>query len=365
MVAEWKEIVIGSATRGLELQGKKGDMPPGHNGPWNDPQTPVRNTAHWSLLFLEAFKHTGNEAFKDAALKAAGYLASHEARPMNATFYCRYAGSKDFCNGLIGQAWVIQALLYIGEHFQQHQYIDLAQEIFLLHEMDHSSGLWRIRNVDGSIGGISHTFNQQLWFAVMGVMLNKLQPNKTIEDRTNLFFAKMMDHLQLARSGRIIHVIGHVRLRYRIIKSVYRLYFNRHQREHQYLLEHGYHSFNLYAFALLYHSVPDHFIWKMGNVRNMLKRAIDYTKNPEFKATIQRNKYSSPYNPVGIEMACVLTVFKDYLEDSNIQEVREWSRLQLEQHYDHEQHLMNQNTSDPDTLSARLYEAGLILEKIG
>ncbi len=187
MVAGWTEIIISSATRGVELQGKKGDMPPGHNGPWNDPQTPVRNTAHWSLLFWKPSSLRVMIRLSSCS-EAADYLVSHEARPMNATFYCRYTSSKDFCNGLIGQAWVIQALLQLGDYFQRPQYINLAQEIFLLHEIDQPSGLWRIRNVDGSIGGISHTFNQQLWFAVMGVLLNKLRPHEDVRTRTDRFF---------------------------------------------------------------------------------------------------------------------------------------------------------------------------------
>lgn len=363
MIAEWAEIIKNSAAKGLELQGAKGEMPSGHNGPWKDPQTPVRNTAHWCILFLEAYKLTHHEAFKSAALRAADFLSSQEARPMNAAFYCRYSSRKDCSNGLIGQAWVIQALLYTGQYFERACDIELAEQIFLLHDFDDSSGLWRVRNVDGSPGGISHTFNQQLWFAVVGVLLGKLKGHPAIMERTDRFFEQMMNHLEQDRSGRIIHVIGHVRLKYRWLKRLYRAYRFRQSRDDQFLLEHGYHSFNLYALALLYRADAEHVIWQRADVRRMLGHAIQYTRSAEYQETIARNRYSAPYNPVGIEMAAVLSVFDPYLKLGAAEEAASWARLQLDSHYSYEQRLMNRNTSDPDTLAARLYEAELFLRR--
>ena len=46
MIRLW-DLIVKSADKGKELQAGDGSMPAGHNGPHNDPETPVRNTAHW------------------------------------------------------------------------------------------------------------------------------------------------------------------------------------------------------------------------------------------------------------------------------------------------------------------------------
>ena len=45
---------------------------------------------------------------------------------MNATFYCRLNPEKDFSNGLIGQAWVIEALVEAHKLTKEDSYIEKA-----------------------------------------------------------------------------------------------------------------------------------------------------------------------------------------------------------------------------------------------
>lgn len=47
------DLIAKSAKRGIKLQAEDGSMPAGHNGPHNDPETPVRNTAHWCITLNE------------------------------------------------------------------------------------------------------------------------------------------------------------------------------------------------------------------------------------------------------------------------------------------------------------------------
>ena len=77
-------------------------------------ETPVRNTAHWLITMLKAYEISNETKFKDSAWRAVQYLLSPSARPMNATFFCRTNPEKDFCNGLVGQAWIIEALAIAG-----------------------------------------------------------------------------------------------------------------------------------------------------------------------------------------------------------------------------------------------------------
>jgi len=48
-----------SARRGIALQLPDGSMPAGHNGPWNRPETELRNTGNWLQVFGRAYDMAG------------------------------------------------------------------------------------------------------------------------------------------------------------------------------------------------------------------------------------------------------------------------------------------------------------------
>ncbi len=47
-------IIQQSSKAALQIQSDDGSFPPGHNGPYHDQETPVRNTAHWLFTMLKA-----------------------------------------------------------------------------------------------------------------------------------------------------------------------------------------------------------------------------------------------------------------------------------------------------------------------
>ena len=83
------ELIIESAKKALNLQREEGSMPQGHNGPYNDKETPVRNTSHWLITFAKAYELTNDRIFIDAVQKAAHYLISEKARPFKYSFFHR------------------------------------------------------------------------------------------------------------------------------------------------------------------------------------------------------------------------------------------------------------------------------------
>ncbi|MCP4219236.1 MAG: hypothetical protein GY765_31670 [bacterium] len=95
------DLICASATKGLSMQQSNGSMPPGHNEAWHHRETPVRATAHWALLFLEAFRIANKPAYHDAAINACSFLVSDTALD-NGFFYCRMEPGKDKTNNLIG-----------------------------------------------------------------------------------------------------------------------------------------------------------------------------------------------------------------------------------------------------------------------
>ncbi|WP_295101702.1 hypothetical protein [uncultured Candidatus Kuenenia sp.] len=48
------DIIVQSGRAALQLQAKDGSFPQGCNGPYHDPETPARNTAHWLITMLKA-----------------------------------------------------------------------------------------------------------------------------------------------------------------------------------------------------------------------------------------------------------------------------------------------------------------------
>ena len=65
----FRDIYTSILSSSIELQANDGHMPAGHNGPYRDPETPVRNTSHYLISFIRAWELTLDERFKAAANK--------------------------------------------------------------------------------------------------------------------------------------------------------------------------------------------------------------------------------------------------------------------------------------------------------
>jgi len=350
------DIILQSAQAALSLQSSDGSFPAGHNGPYCDKETPVRNTAHWLITLLKAYELSGDAKFKDAASRATDYLAAPEARPMKKTFFCRTKPGKDFCNGLIGQAWAIEALVLAAEKLEDHRSLELAKEVFLLHPFDYEVGLWRCVNVDGSYAKFDMTFNHQLWFAAAGAMLLDTAANDSICRPVIRFLDRAQEsHLQVDTSGRIIHEIElHSNLN--VVAKTSRFLCHpllalreKAQMAHK---EIGYHAFNLYAFALLKQRLPEHAFWHSEKFKSLL----NFINRIEFITGLDNNKFGYPYNPPGFEVAFAIQVF-DLELSSGVKPAEWWVEQQLLRCYSLEEKMMNRNTEDPETSSARIYEA--------
>ena len=173
---------------------KQGYILPGHNGPYIDQETPVRNTSHWLILFGYMYLKTKDEKYYDAVVKSADFLINPINRPEDATFYCRNKEGKDQSNGLIGQAWTIEALAEAYKVTNKMIYLDTAIEVFLLHPFDKKAGLWKVVETNGVIKSFDMTFNHQLWFAMSGAILLSLKPNDKIKQNLECFFSRLNKH---------------------------------------------------------------------------------------------------------------------------------------------------------------------------
>jgi hypothetical protein len=351
------DLIIASAEKAVALQHVNGCMAPGQSGPRGIIETPIRNTAHWLIVFLKAYGLTGNPAYQQAGLRAAAYLMSQEARPMQAAFWCRKDPRKDFSNGLIGQAWVLEALAAASVQLKDEQYGKLAAEVFLLHPFDEKYGLWHSVNVDGSLLPICGTFNQQLWFAASGALiLNSGIANGTIKAHVKRFLQTIPCNIYVHRNGLIGHEIFRLKRHegfwgeFRDIRRTMRGLVKKQHYEQSI----GYHSFNLYAWALLKQLgwLSDDSFWMSSNFKKILR----YITTPSFRHNVTMNPYAFRYNPTGFEVAFALEAFTDYFRGSATQSV-DWVREQIGLHYSFNDNLMCAHSPDPETLSARIYEA--------
>lgn len=330
------DLLEQSAKAGLTLQNADGSLPPGHNGPYHDPETPVRNTAHWLITFLWAHNITHDERYQNAANLATDYLASDAARPQKATFYHRTNPKKDASNGLIGQAWSIEALVAAATGLERPECSQLATEVFLLHPFDEATALWDRIDITGHNIGVDPTFNHQLWFAASGALLVK-QGHQTIGDQVRHFLDHLETHLALYPSGLIRH---------RHPDTVSQGEVNSERWHHRSV---GYHAFNLYAFALLQPIFPQHPFWQS----ELFKALWAYTHTDDHKQAVAKNDYGYRYNPVGIEVAFALEKFSKNAQSAQTW----WLSEQCRRSFNKQQGLMNQNTEDPATHAARIYEA--------
>ncbi len=354
------DIILQSSKAALQLQSEDGSFPSGCNGPYHDQETPVRNTAHWLITMLKAYEISNEVIFKDSAWRATQYLLLPSVRPMNATFFCRKNPEKDFSNGLVGQAWVIEALAIAGEKYENSRCLELAKNVFTMHPFDHKVGLWKRVNVDGSYGTFDMAFNHQLWFATAGAILDS-NSNSSINSEIIRFLDCAHDFsLKIDQSGRITQRISFQKssksptMLNSIIGSINSLRRpNSLQNKNNQMpyKEIGYHAFNMYAFSMLKQCIPEHPLWQSANFNS----ALEFMNKAEFINGLEDNIYGYPYNPPGFEVAFAMQEFSEHLSFSKSGEW--WVEQQLSRCYNKEKNMMNKSTEDETTLAARLYES--------
>lgn len=368
--------IIGQSA--IDKQRSDGSFPSGNNGPHGDSETPVRNTSHFVLLFAQLFEETNNELYRRSAIDGFEYLSRSEVRPYGVTFHHRN-NEKDCCNGIVGQAWTIEALAEMATVLDMDEPVDIAEEVFLLHPFDYNLGLWKRVEIDGDILCFDSTLNHQIWFAAAGGLLTKHHDVDSEINRQVIRFLDRLDELvdvseeglikggslsfleypyalRSDNRGRIVFVDIAMKLpvfesnfvRDSILKftPLSRLPPTNADKREKAI---GYHSFHLYGLALLKSAYPDHAIW----TSDWIQQALEYAESPSFISELGESIMGYPYNISGVEMAFVHDVFGTGNRDVQ----RRWLQRQFDHTWDSEDEMLSRNTPDPRTLTARLYEA--------
>lgn len=363
------DLILKTAKKGLHLQRRDGSFPKGHNGPWEDEDTYVRTTAHWALIMFKAHELTSNinTKFLESAMRACEYLLKDKNRPYGYTFYCRKdTTGKDMCNGLIGQVWAIEPLIFVGRSKDKNKYLKSAKEVIQQHDYSFDYHAWHYVEIDGNKQGIHTTLNQQIWFSSMALILGKTLDDEPLSIKGRDFFENVDSFITYYNEKGLIkhtfstkNIITNLEvLKREISELIGKDELNLKRKKQTKLRSLGYLPFILYGFALLYDYTSEEEFWKNPELKKILKDSIDFVISNYPYDYLRKVGYNWRYNPTGIEMAYVLQELNDLLELNCTQnEIDKWLNLQINGYYDFRSNLMIKNTSDPNILSSRFYEA--------
>ena len=353
--------------------------PAGKNGPYQFKDTPVRNTAHWSIIYSYLWKKTNENKYKELAFVFLEYLLSEQKKSASGAIQCMEGKEYDKLNGLIGQAWVIEALIYAAKVYNIEKFYDVAIEIFNSQIFDENEGIWYRTDLDGTKLGFDYTTNHQVWFAASGLMILDYKFNKEIACKIDEFLNIINDkHFDIYSDGLIKH---YLKLKRPPIHSKY-YYFKQNIKNLIYPLkkfdpnrfdkksqEIGYHLFELYGYGIVKQYRPEYKLYdkicfqkavNYGlNIDKLNKKmnVYNFFRNPKAKL----NFYTYGYNSPAFEYPYIEYIFKgkctkqisDKLLD--IQEKITLNNLTG---------MLERNTNDAETLTARCYELVRLLDII-
>ncbi len=354
----YKGKFIDSISSMIDINCYKSFFPGGHNGPYIDLESPVRNTAHTLTSCSIAYSLTSDTKYKDLCQNLYHYLTHDCPFLIDGRYILRQSEGKDSCNGVIGPAWVAESFYIYGSIFSNHEAIEKGDQIIADCKFDSKKRLWY--RSDPVLGQLSfdRTYNHQAYFAAVAAKssVDKLHKNA----RSFLDFSEDKA-FSVNDSGLINHTIRSIRPDYRrdlVQKIFFKYHF--HNAKKPYKLEKdkrnlGYHLYDLYALALLKMNIPDHSIWKSQKI----KSSLDFVTK-EFLVSLEDNKYAFPYNAPGFELPLISLAFQDtapVLKDL----VQPAFEKQVELTWNDSTKMFSRNTVDPFTLNARVYELALYL----
>jgi hypothetical protein len=311
----------------------------GHNGLYNDPETPIRNTCHYMILYSYLYKKTNNEDYFKKLQSLEVYVLDNYY--YGYSYECRNKENKDKSNGLIGTAWLSEGLLESYQITKNEKILKRLTSIYLKFNFDEKEGVWdTIVEPNGAILTMDRTLNHQIWFAAGLAKLLFFQDSNLLRIHLDLFISKLPKLIKFSNNGLIYHTLGiskqYLRTKIkRLIKPKYG--------KQMFVKEVGYQCFNLLGLLILDKYSNSSFLES-----NYIRKAILKMDDINFNNCLNNNKFAYPYNPVGIESAVIYSYFdrEKVIEKLNKQFSETWSNVDFGFF----------NSTDYLTLNARFYE---------
>lgn len=305
----------------------------GINGPYDDPETEVRNLSHLLVIASIEYSKYGMRNYYNAIVNIADRILA--MKDSTGIYIMRMKGEKDRCNGVIGHAWLIEGLLYAYKVTNEEKYLKECKNIINKHDFNYDIGLWGRPLEKANDDSIDYTFNHQLWYAATLLEANQYLKDEKLTEEFKCFCLKLSNNFKVGLNGRIVHGIFNrlnKKQKYREVLKYYIfcLYEIIGRRSFKYK-EEGYHMFNIMAFARIF--VIDEYapIFKCNKVRKALsycnssslyegllssKLQEDLSGHGKItkKEESEINIYGFPYNVPGFEIKYVAQAFKGIIE---------------------------------------------------
>lgn len=352
----------------------------GINGPYDDPETEVRNLSHLIVITAIEYLVFSNSSCLSLVKNMAERLMTMKGE--DGTYKMRQKQGKDLCNGVIGHAWLNEGYIYAFKATGDKRYLEEAVRICKMHLFQPKLGLWGRPNKGNANAAIDFTFNHQLWYAAMlGEVLQYYFVDE-LKAELDTFFKRLNQNMIVNSQGRIAH---HIFRRLGLKESV--RMFIKHKKIA--LLETmnkpgfmykeiGYHVFNLMAFSRLYNLYSSKPFFHSGKFLRTLKfvESEEYQSwllsadikmdGSTFGKSLTReeemiNIYGYPYNVPGFELVYCLASFNGLIDSKAVETIL---KNQFEQTWNRELGLFGDKCHDATTINYRIYEYYRYLERI-
>jgi hypothetical protein len=295
-------------------------------------------------------------------------------------FIIRTNDDKDKCNGVLGHAWVLEALTYLYKVKKDCEYLMLANKIADQHVFDEKERLWHRPDYhDGNTDtSIDYTLNHQLWYAASLCEINQYICNKKYDNDINSFLENLNIIMNENKQGLICHPIYK---RFKLsesfkmkIKRFLDIYKRKIQKPSYEYKENGYHIFNLMALARIKKVFPNNNLWDSEKIKKALQYidehyleklednnylldcSLNYSSiEPSCRYV---NVYGYPYNVPGWEILYVAKLFGT-IDESVIQTCY---KKQVKYIYNEDKKLDCARCHDKTAIKYRLYELFRYLE---
>ncbi|MDU0114569.1 hypothetical protein RT723_16545 [Psychrosphaera aquimarina] len=259
---------------------------------------------------------------------------------------------KDKCNGLVGQAWVIESLAFAFEKLNREDCLQEALRLYHTHPWSPDTALWYRVEIDGTVLSYDPTFNHQLWFAASASILAKYDDK--IKKQVESFVNKVLLKIQTYDNGVVFHAsrMGSVfnytkEPNFGFIKECKTRLRRILQRRSLYSKSVGYHGFNLHAIAMVLENMPGTLDVNSWVIKDLSRAFSD----DRFISSLNKSKFGYFYNVSGFEIAYFL---KTLGYEAGV--TLDWYDKQLEKTLENESHILTKHAPDKNTALARVYE---------
>ncbi len=296
----------------------------GVNGPYRDAETGVRAKAHMIALLSNLDRAGNTKQHQQQVEGLVTSLLESEHRLAFSVFEQRKKPGKDEVNGVIGIAWIIEAMCCAYQTYGTKEAKIFLQKIEGELNFNTNRALWTrpVLPDNKYYKTIDETFNHQLWLAY-GLVFKAKALGEPLSANVQAYFDNLNRSFKIHNSGLIIHAVHYssslkskVKTMLKSLRDGVQVRLLGKTKKYK---ENGYHLFNMFAFARM----ADLGYADLFAANTRFKKALEYTQSSTLLAglcnnedeqdfykiepfsNLPYNRYGFPYNVAGLEFVYV------------------------------------------------------------